>query len=68
MKNEQAQRRLIAAALFPIKSDTLVPSPYEQLLADKYIQGSLTIYQSVELLEEYRRKNTSQLGLGQRYL
>jgi hypothetical protein len=57
MKNEQAQRRIIAAALFPIKSASLVPSTYEQLLAEKYIQGSLTIYQSVELLEEYHRKN-----------
>jgi hypothetical protein len=57
MKNEQAQRRIIAAALFPIKSVSLVPSTYEQLLAEKYIQGSLTIYQSVELLEEYHRKH-----------
>jgi hypothetical protein len=56
MKNEQAQRRIIAAALFPIKSPTLVPSTYEQLLAERYIEGSLTIYQSVELLEEYHRK------------
>ncbi|MFD1872870.1 hypothetical protein [Hymenobacter bucti] len=55
MKNEQAQRRIIAAALFPTKSHSMVPSTYEQLLADKYIEGSLTIYQSVELLEEYYR-------------
>ena len=68
MKNEQAQRRVIAAALFPTKSDALGPSPYEQLLADKYIQGTLTIYQSVELLEEYRRKNPGPFGQGQRYL
>lgn len=56
MKNEQAQRRIIAAALFPIKSATLLPSTYEQLLAEQYIQGALTIYQSVELLEEYHRR------------
>ncbi|MGI4863090.1 MAG: hypothetical protein ACRYFZ_04150 [Janthinobacterium lividum] len=57
MKNEQAQRRIIAAALFPIKSATSVPSAYEQVLADKYIEGALTIYQSLELLEEYCRQN-----------
>lgn len=35
----------------------MVPSAYEQLLADKYIEGTLTIYQSVELLEEYHRQH-----------
>jgi Fe2+ or Zn2+ uptake regulation protein len=62
MKNEQARRRIIAAALFPISSHTTVPSTYEQLLADKYIAGSLTIYQSVELLEEYHRHNAGNAG------
>jgi hypothetical protein len=56
MKNEQSQRRIIAAALFPTMSHAMVPSTYEQLLADRYIEGTLTIYQSVELLEEYQRK------------
>ncbi|GEM_PF-2625029 len=55
MKNEQTQRRIIAAALFPIKSCPNTSATYEQLVADKYIEGSLTIYQSVELLEEYHR-------------
>lgn len=55
MKNEQAQRRIIAAALFSIKSADLLPNAYEQHLAERYIQGALTIYQSVELLEEYQR-------------
>jgi len=40
----------------------MVPSTYEQLVADKYIEGSLTIYQSVELLEEYQRKTKSSVG------
>lgn len=62
MKNEQAQRRIIAAALFPTKSPATVPSTYEQLLADRYIEGSLTIYQSVELLEEYYRKAKTSAG------
>ncbi|MBJ6143926.1 hypothetical protein [Hymenobacter sp. BT559] len=57
MKNEQAQRRIIAAALFPANSHSTVPSAYEQFLTDKYIDGSLTIYQSIELLEEYHRTN-----------
>jgi len=57
MKNEQAQRRIIAAALFPANSRSTVPSAYEQFLTDKYIDGSLTIYQSIELLEEYHRSN-----------
>ncbi len=56
MKNEQAQRRIIAAALFCTKSAALMPSAYELLLAEAYIQGTLTIYESVELLEEYNRK------------
>ncbi|TVT41150.1 hypothetical protein FNT36_06730 [Hymenobacter setariae] len=59
MKNEQAQRRIIAAALFPANSYSTVPSAYEQLLTDKYIDGSLTIYQSIELLEEYHRTNAA---------
>jgi hypothetical protein len=63
MKNEQAQRRIIAAALFSIKSADLLPNTYEQHLAEKYIQGALTIYQSVELLEEYQR---STMGGGRR--
>jgi Fe2+ or Zn2+ uptake regulation protein len=59
MKNEQAQRRIIAAALFPATSSTTVPSMYEQLLTEQYIEGRLTIYQSVELLEEYHRTNVN---------
>jgi len=59
MKNEQDQRRIIAAALFPATSYTTVPSAYEQLLTEQYIEGHLTIYQSIELLEEYHRTNVS---------
>ena len=59
MNNEQAQRRIIAAALFPLKYAGSVASPYEQALADQYISGSLTIHQSIELLEEYQRRHTN---------
>jgi hypothetical protein len=57
MKDEQVQRSIIAAALFPATSSTTVPSMYEQLLTEHYIEGRLTICQSVELLEEYHRTN-----------
>lgn len=57
MKNEQAQRRIIAAALFPLKYASAEASPYEQSLADQYIAGTLTIYKSIELLEEYQRRH-----------
>ncbi len=56
MKNEQAQRQIIAAAFFSIMSADLLPNAFEQQLAEKYIQGSLTMYQSVELLEAYNRQ------------
>jgi len=54
MKNEQAQRRIIAAALFSTYSSTLIPSTYEQLLAENYITGTLTIRHAIELLEDYK--------------
>jgi hypothetical protein len=56
MKNEQAQRRIIAAALFSTYSSTLTPTTYEQLLAENYITGTLTIQHAIELLEDYKRK------------
>lgn len=59
MKDEQAQRRIIAAALFPLKFGSAVASPYEQSLADQYVAGTLTIYQSIELLEEHQRRQMS---------
>ena len=55
MKNEQPQRRLIAAALFSTESTTMLPSPYEQLIAHQYITGSLSIQQAMGLLEEHNR-------------
>ena len=51
MKNEQAQRRIIAAAL--------IPSTYEQLLAENYITGTLTIRHAIELLEDYKLKQVA---------
>ena len=54
MKNEQAQRRIIAAALFSTYSSALIPSTYEQLLAENYITGTLTIRHAIELLEDYK--------------
>jgi hypothetical protein len=59
MKNEQAQRRIIAAALFSTYSSTLIPSTYEQLLAENYIAGALTIRHAIELLEDYRTKQVA---------
>jgi hypothetical protein len=55
MKNEVGQRCVIAAALFCTKSTTSLLGPYEQLLADQYIHGTLSIYESVALLEAYKR-------------
>jgi hypothetical protein len=60
MKNDQAQREIIAAAFFAINSRTALPSAYEQLLADNYIAGSSSINKSVELLEEYRHRQVGQ--------
>lgn len=58
MKNQQAQRRIIAAALFPtIISDSLLSS-YQQLLAEQYVQGTLTIQHAVALLKEYQHRQT----------
>jgi hypothetical protein len=59
MKNEQAQRRIIAAALFSTYSSTLIPSTYEQLLAEDYITGTLTIRRAIELLEDYKVKQVA---------
>jgi hypothetical protein len=56
MKNEQAQRRIIAAALFSTYRSTLTPNHYEQLLADNYVAGVLTIQHAIELLEEFKHK------------
>lgn len=53
MKDEQALRRLIAATLFSTESTTMLPSPYEQLVAQQYITGSLSIQQAIALLEDY---------------
>ncbi|RZK31749.1 MAG: hypothetical protein EOO61_17645 [Hymenobacter sp.] len=66
MKNEQAQRRIIAAALFSTYSSALIPSTYEQLLAEKYITGTITIRHAIELLEDYKLKQvaTCPLSLG----
>jgi len=59
MKNEQAQRRIIAAALFSTYSSALIPSTYEQLLAESYITGTLTIRHAIELLEDYKVKQVA---------
>ena len=59
MKNEQAQRRIIAAALFSTYSSALIPSTYEQLLAENYITGTLTIRHAIELLEDYKLKQVT---------
>jgi hypothetical protein len=55
MTTEQTQRSIIAAALFSIKSPAALPSAYEQLLATQYIDGTLTLCQSIELLEAHYR-------------
>ena len=59
MKDEQPQRRLIAAALFSTESTTMLPSPYEQLIAHQYITGSLSIQQAMGLLEEHNRSQSA---------
>ena len=64
MKSEQAQRRIIAAALFCVESTAELPSAYEQALAEKYIQGTLSIYESMALLEAY---NHQQAGFAHYY-
>jgi hypothetical protein len=64
MKNEQAQRRIIAAALFSTYSSTSIPSNYEQLLAENYITGLLTIRHAIELLEDYKLKQVATCSLG----
>lgn len=61
MKNVQDERRIIAAAFFSINSVTILPSAYEQLLAEQYIEGSLTITQSIRLLEKYHHHATARL-------
>jgi hypothetical protein len=59
MKNEQAQRRIIAAALFSTYSSTLIPSAYEHLLAEDYIAGALTIRHAIDLLEDYKLRQVA---------
>lgn len=59
MKDEQSPRRLIAAALFSTESTTMMPSPYEQLIAQQYITGSLSIQQAVALLEDCNHTQTT---------
>jgi hypothetical protein len=54
MKNEQAQRRIIAAALFSTYCNTPTPTNYEQLLSENYVTGTLTIQHAIELLEDYQ--------------
>lgn len=53
MPNEQAQRHIIATALFFTKSIALLPSPYEQRITQQYVTGQLSIQRVIELLEEY---------------
>jgi hypothetical protein len=53
MTTEQAQRSIIAAALFPTKRSAALPSAYEQLLTTHYIDGTLTFVQSIALLEAH---------------
>ena len=66
MKNEQAQRLIIAAALFSTYSSALIPSTYEQLLAENYITGTLPILRAIKLLEDYKLEQvaTCPLTLG----
>jgi hypothetical protein len=54
MKTQQAQRRIIAAALFSTNGTAPLLSHYEQLLAEQYIQGHLTIQHAIALLKEYQ--------------
>lgn len=63
MKDQQNPRRLIAATLFSTESTTMMPSPYEQLVAQQYITGSLSIQQAVALLEDYNRSQPIFSGL-----
>jgi hypothetical protein len=56
MQTQQAQRRIIAAALFSTNGTTPLLSHYEQLLAEQYIQGHLTIQCAIALLKEYQHK------------
>jgi hypothetical protein len=59
MQTQQAQRRIIAAALFSTNGTTPLLSRYEQLLAEQYIQGHLTIQHAITLLKEYQHKQLS---------
>jgi hypothetical protein len=56
MQTQQAQRRIIAAALFSTNGTAPLLSHYEQLLAEQYIQGHLTIQRAIALLKEYQHK------------
>jgi hypothetical protein len=56
MKTQQGQRRIIAAALFSTNGTDPLLSHYEQLLAEQYIQGALTIQHAIALLKEYQQK------------
>jgi hypothetical protein len=63
MQSQQAQRRIIAAALFSINGTTHLLSHYEQLVAEQYIQGQLTIQSAIALLKEYQNTQLSNCGL-----
>jgi hypothetical protein len=56
MKNEQERREVVAAALSWTKTTAITPSDYEKHLLQQYIQGTLTIDQVIELLEECNEK------------
>ena len=68
MKNEQAQRRIIAAALFSTCGSLLPLNHYEQLLAENYITGTLTIQHAIELLEDYQHNQLTACPLPLRKL
>ena len=55
--NPHEQRRIIAAALFSINSSGALCSAYEQQLAERYIQGDLTIQQAMALLQDYNNQH-----------
>ena len=59
MQTQQSQRRIIAAALFSTNGSTPLLSHYEQLLAEQYIQGHLTIQRAIALLKEYQHQQVS---------
>jgi hypothetical protein len=61
MKNEQERREVVAAALSWTKTTAITPSMYEKHLLERYIEGSLTIDQVIELLEENSEKQGSNL-------